>query len=112
MINERDYVELGLSCADICRVLDRGISGNNSQNLSQPVREAISQLTTLFREFARSTSFHRTVADIQRKATKQSIRGTASRLLHAKNDKETIAAWKSDLNRMLHVFTVRSVVLA
>ncbi|KAF9787249.1 hypothetical protein BJ322DRAFT_711299 [Thelephora terrestris] len=99
MINERDYVELGLSCADICRVLDRGISGNNSQNLSQPVREAISQLTT-------------TVADIQRKATKQSIRGTASRLLHAKNDKETIAAWKSDLNRMLHIFTVRSVVLA
>ena len=30
-------------------------------------------------------------------------------MFHAKNDKETIATWRSDLNRILHVFNVRSV---
>jgi len=32
-----------------------------------------------------------------------------SRLAHAKSDKETIATWRSDLNRILLVFNVRSV---
>ena len=32
-----------------------------------------------------------------------------SRLVYAKNDKEMIAAWKLDLNRILHVFNVCSV---
>ena len=49
------------------------------------------------------------MAEIQRKVIKQSGRNPASRLLHAKNDRETIAAWKLDLNRVLHVFNVRSV---
>jgi len=35
-----------------------------------------------------------------------------SRLLRAKNDKETIAAWWLELNRILHVFNVRLVVFA
>jgi hypothetical protein len=52
----------------------------------------------------------RTVAEIQGKVIKQSKRNAFSRLLHAKNDKETIAGWKSELNRILHVFTVRSVI--
>jgi len=52
----------------------------------------------------------RTVAEIQRKVIKKSGRNVVSRLLHAKNDKETIAAWKLDLNRMLHVFNVRLTV--
>ena len=33
----------------------------------------------------------------------------ASRLFHAQNDKEAIAAWRLDLNRVLQVFNVRSV---
>lgn len=45
--NERDYVELGLSCADVCRALDRGMSGKKPEDLAQSVREAINQLTTL-----------------------------------------------------------------
>ena len=44
------------------------------------------------------------------KVIKQSGRNPVSRLLHAKNDKETIAGWKSELNRILHVFNVCSVV--
>ena len=48
------------------------------------------------------------MGEIQGKVTKQSKRNAFSRLLHAKNDKETIAGWKSELNRILHVFNVRS----
>jgi divalent metal cation (Fe/Co/Zn/Cd) transporter len=36
-------------------------------------------------------------------------RNLFSRLVHAKLDKETIASWRSDLNRILHIFNVRSV---
>ena len=46
MINKADYVELGLACADVCRALDRGVNGGRVDKLSQPVLEAIGQLTT------------------------------------------------------------------
>jgi hypothetical protein len=46
MANERDYVELGLNCADICRALDRGMSGKRLDDLSQSVYDAINQLMT------------------------------------------------------------------
>ena len=46
MANEADYVELGLSCADICRALDRGMNGKKLNDLSQSVCDAINQLTT------------------------------------------------------------------
>jgi len=49
------------------------------------------------------------VAEIQKKVVKQSGRNAASRLLYAKNDKEAITTWKSDLNRIPHAFNVRSV---
>ena len=51
----------------------------------------------------------RAVAEIQRKVIKQGKRNVISRHLHAKNDKEKIAGWKSDLNKILHVFNVRSI---
>ena len=54
-------------------------------------------------------SNRRTVADIQKKVIKQSGRHAVSRFLRAGNDKDAIAAWKSDLNRILHVFNVCSV---
>lgn len=44
--NDQDYVDLGLSCADICRALDRGINGKRLNDVSKSVREAIFQLTT------------------------------------------------------------------
>ena len=46
MINKIDYVELGLSCANICRALDRGMGGRGRDELNQSVRDAINQLTT------------------------------------------------------------------
>ena len=44
MINEMDYVELGLTCADICNALGRGMNGKRLSDLSQPVYDAITQL--------------------------------------------------------------------
>lgn len=45
MVNETGYVDLGLACADVCRVLDRGMSGRRIDKLSQSMFEAIEQLT-------------------------------------------------------------------
>ena len=45
----------------------------------------------------------RTVAEIQRKVIKRSGRNAVSRLVHAKNDKEKITAWRLELNRILNV---------
>jgi hypothetical protein len=45
MVENLDYVELGLSCADVCRALDRGIKGKKPTEPSQSVYDAINQLT-------------------------------------------------------------------
>ena len=52
----------------------------------------------------------RTVAEIQDKITEKGGRNLPSRLVHAKSDKDAIAGWKLDLNRILQVFTVRSLI--
>ena len=52
---------------------------------------------------------YRTVAEIQDRVIKKSRRNVASRIWHARNDKEIIAGWKSELNRILVVFNVRSM---
>ena len=46
--------------------------------------------------------------EIQGRIVEKGQRNLLSRLVHAKNDKDTIAAWKLDLNRILHVFNVSS----
>ena len=46
MVNEQDYTELGLSCADVCQVLDRGLNGRRLDDLNQSVLIAIGKLTT------------------------------------------------------------------
>ena len=46
MVNQMDYVELGLACADVCAALDRGLDGKRLSDLNNSVCEAINQLTT------------------------------------------------------------------
>ena len=46
MANELDYVDLGLSCADVCQALDRGLKGRQSDELGPSVLEAIERLTS------------------------------------------------------------------
>ena len=43
--NKQDYVQLGLSCADVCKALDRGLGRRQLDELSQSLLEAIEQLT-------------------------------------------------------------------
>ena len=45
MANRTDYVELGLACAGVCKALDRGMSGRQSDQFSRSVLEAIEELT-------------------------------------------------------------------
>ena len=53
--------------------------------------------------------YHRTLGEIQRKVVKQGKRNVASRLFHAKGDKDEIVAWKQDLLRVLNIFNVRLI---
>ena len=46
MINEEDYVDLGLACNSVCTALDRGLKGKRLSELGGSVLDAISQLTT------------------------------------------------------------------
>jgi hypothetical protein len=48
----------------------------------------------------------RTVAEIQERIVEKGTRNLFSQIAHAKNDKETLASWRLDLNRILHVFNV------
>jgi hypothetical protein len=114
-MNKTDYVELGLACAEVCKALDRGMKGRQANELSQPVFEAIEQLTTSVKPtgYILCTTClpcpnRRTIAEIQGRIIEKGQRGLFSRVAHAKSDKDTLASWRSDLNRILHVFNVRS----
>lgn len=54
MINDLDYVELGLACADICDALGRGMNGKRLNDVSQSVCDAIIDLTTYVGPVVRS----------------------------------------------------------
>jgi len=45
MMNDEDYVDLGLTCAHVCTALDRGLNGKRLSELNTSVREAVKQLT-------------------------------------------------------------------
>ena len=119
MTNEDDCVELGLACADVCTALSRGLDGKLLKDLNNSVSEAINQLTTWVTSVAVSSERliddvldRSTLAEIQREIIKKGKQNVVSRLFHAKNDKEAITNWKSDLNKILLVFNVSSVVVA
>jgi hypothetical protein len=46
MVDNKDYVKLGLACADVCRALDRGLNRRQADELTRSVLEAIDQLAT------------------------------------------------------------------
>jgi len=49
------------------------------------------------------------VTEIQERVLEKTEQNALIRFVNAKNDKEMIAAWKSDLIRILHVFNVCSI---
>ena len=44
MVNEADYVELGLVCADVCKTLNQKMGIRRKDQLSQSVLKAIEKL--------------------------------------------------------------------
>ena len=113
MVNEQDYVELGLYCANICKALEQGMGKKKLDELSRSVRDAINQLRRWVQPAVGLCSSHhapnrRTVGEIRKKVEDRSGRGKVSQFLHSRNDKDVIAAWKSDLSRLLQVFNVCS----
>ena len=47
MANEQGYVELGLSCADVCQALDRGLKSGRVNELTESMLGAIEKLIAL-----------------------------------------------------------------
>jgi len=45
MINKVDYVELGLTCFDVCEALNRGMDTRRADQLNKSVFKAIEKLT-------------------------------------------------------------------
>jgi hypothetical protein len=119
MVDNPDYVGLGLSCANVCRALDREINGRKPNEPNQSVYNAINQLTRWVepatpisnRPLIWNPLDFRTVADIHKKLAKWGNRNVVSRRFHTKRDKEAIAAWRLDLKNILQALNVRSVVL-
>ena len=46
MASEQDYVDVGLSCANTCKALERGMGGKRLDDVSKSVCDGINQLTT------------------------------------------------------------------
>ena len=46
MISKANYIELGLTCANVCEALDLGMDGRRADELSHSTLEAIEKLTT------------------------------------------------------------------
>jgi len=115
MADESEWVEIGLACAHVCRTLEQGMNGKGLGDLSQSACDVINQLTMWvepathrFDSSLTCTLYRRTVAEVQTNVVEWHERNTISRLLHTKSERELIATWKSDLDRALHFFNVRS----
>ena len=50
------------------------------------------------------------MADIETKLAKWGKRSVVFRRFYAKDDRETIATWRLDLDKIIQVFNVRSVI--
>ena len=46
MIKEADCVELGMTCAQVCQALDRGINGRQQEQIGQSALKTIERLKT------------------------------------------------------------------
>ena len=44
--NQEDLLDLGRSCVDVCKALERGLEGRQQDELSPSMLGAIEQLTT------------------------------------------------------------------
>ena len=116
MADEQNFVNLGLSCRNVCKALKRGMNGRTLDDFSKSACDAINLPTTNVESTTSisSPSVYRgidrgTVTDIQEKVVKRNWRYMVSQFIHSRDDEDAIARWKSDLNGILHVFNVCSL---
>ncbi|KAF9783129.1 hypothetical protein BJ322DRAFT_137268 [Thelephora terrestris] len=93
LANQQDFVDLGLACARVCKALDRGLKGRQSGNLSPSVLKAIEELA-------------KTLAGIQSEIVKLGKRNAAFQALHANSDKDKIARWNRELDKIRQLFSI------
>ncbi|KAF9781740.1 hypothetical protein BJ322DRAFT_242027 [Thelephora terrestris] len=89
--DEEDYADLGRSCVDVCRALERGLEGSQPDEVSPSILEAIKQLTA-------------TLAAIRKETVNKGKRNMRSRLFNRKDREDAIAGWEQDLARILQIF--------
>ena len=95
MANEQDYVDLGLICADICTVLDRGLEGRRLDELSKSVLGAIELLTVWV-----ESSVH----GLSNRLTKVSIAGPWLRCRRRSSSRENVMrSLKCSMRRMTRI---------
>jgi len=99
MANDQDCVDPGRVCGEVCEALDRGLDEKRMDQLNRSVFGEIGQLTT-------------TVAEMQGKVAKQGKRNVVSQFFHAKDSRDSIAAWRQDSIRILHVFDAELAINA
>ncbi|KAF9783170.1 hypothetical protein BJ322DRAFT_139334 [Thelephora terrestris] len=97
LANQQAFVDLGLACARVCKSLHWGLKGRQLGDLSPSVLEAIEELTT-------------TLAGIQREIVVLGKRNAAYQAFHANGDKDKIARWNRELDRIRQIFSVRSIL--
>ena len=56
MANNQDYVELGQACAEVCQALEKMLMRRRSDELNQPVLDAIETLTAWVRTVVHTPS--------------------------------------------------------
>ena len=64
MADQNDCAELGLACADVCYALRRGMRGKEPDDLSQSVRDAITQLNAWVEPVTHSLDISLTILSI------------------------------------------------
>lgn len=97
--NEPDYVKLGLSYADVCKVLSRRANGKKLDSLTRSVCDAH------FECFYPYAPDRRRVEEMQKEVVERCEWSVFSRLFYARSD-EKIVARKSDPNRLLVALNV------
>ena len=104
MVDEPDHVELGLFCTEVYRALSRVMSGKELDELGQSVHDGIN-LLALSRTSDVDSEPHSNAFSTpgpwqisMESSSSWDKRSRVSRRFHAKNNKETITAWRLDLD--------------
>jgi hypothetical protein len=58
VIDQPNYVELGLGCAEVCKDLDKKMNGKEVDQLNRSALKAVEELTTSVEPVTRMLDYH------------------------------------------------------